>query len=672
MPLTLIVGSNGTGKTTIIEALKFIISGEEPPHSDCRRNFIHTPKQGIKHSDDEVYALIEIRFKNSSGQLCVAKREIGRCGATKTAPPSLSSGYKIGQSPWVFVHRQDDWNKLMPKLFGLPNQAILSHIILCHQDDNLWCMGDSSSVKLVFDKIFGCEQYKKEIKNIEDEIRLSKKTLDSSEKDIIRFGDQVKRKKLILSQMEHLDSEIKKMSLEIEKLDMEVNSFTTKKQDAAEKLKASEARAQNIKSLELRINILVDRDRSLRSSLSSLTYKRPAAPAEKRKPVPKKPAPDPIVADLDSVLGNLNKMTDVMDAMPESDDLSRLRTLNDATLVMVKDIKSKFVTAADQPPPAPSPEEADPRELFFQKLDENRAEVQKQVDDNLKELERLREQVASIKNEARDDKDAEQAKLEFNEIEQRLLQARDKRSHKTGTKSQMERELSNLKYDLTNFKNSNRDYAKSLGLMVSSKIVISDLEKLKKCFQESITSFHDQMIIRTNEVLRARWRQIYQGSDIETIELVDELITRARGQKSYNYYMAMRKNGVRMKMREKGSAGQRALAAIILRITLAELLVKDFAFIALDEPTANLDLANVQALAKSIGAYVRRRTKKGANIQWIIITHDEQFLRALDEECSPFFYRIQMDRTSGYSKIVKVSCQDAVLQVSDEVVTLAG
>jgi len=42
-PLTLILGPNGTGKTTIIEALKYATTGEFPPGSDKGKSFIHDP-----------------------------------------------------------------------------------------------------------------------------------------------------------------------------------------------------------------------------------------------------------------------------------------------------------------------------------------------------------------------------------------------------------------------------------------------------------------------------------------------------------------------------------------------------------------------------------------------------------------------------------------------------
>lgn len=39
-PLTLIVGENGCGKTTIIECLKYNLTGEMPPGSDKGKTFV--------------------------------------------------------------------------------------------------------------------------------------------------------------------------------------------------------------------------------------------------------------------------------------------------------------------------------------------------------------------------------------------------------------------------------------------------------------------------------------------------------------------------------------------------------------------------------------------------------------------------------------------------------
>jgi DNA repair protein RAD50 len=43
-PLTIIVGANGCGKTTIIESLKFACTGQHPPLSNNGSSFVHDPK----------------------------------------------------------------------------------------------------------------------------------------------------------------------------------------------------------------------------------------------------------------------------------------------------------------------------------------------------------------------------------------------------------------------------------------------------------------------------------------------------------------------------------------------------------------------------------------------------------------------------------------------------
>lgn len=43
-PLTIIVGHNGAGKTTIIEALNYATTGEKPPGTGAGAAFVHDPK----------------------------------------------------------------------------------------------------------------------------------------------------------------------------------------------------------------------------------------------------------------------------------------------------------------------------------------------------------------------------------------------------------------------------------------------------------------------------------------------------------------------------------------------------------------------------------------------------------------------------------------------------
>jgi len=106
-------------------------------------------------------------------------------------------------------------------------------------------------------------------------------------------------------------------------------------------------------------------------------------------------------------------------------------------------------------------------------------------------------------------------------------------------------------------------------------------------------------------------------------------------------------------MKEGSSAGQRALASIIIRLALAEAFAGHCGALVLDEPTANLDVENTESLATSLGTYVfdlvhriksrnrlkmdyflvlsiiRDRRYERPNFQLIIVTHNKNFVRML-------------------------------------------
>ena len=58
-PLTMILGQNGAGKTTVIEALRTMTSGCLPPNTNGGRAFVHDPK--ISNQPD-TKASIKLKF----------------------------------------------------------------------------------------------------------------------------------------------------------------------------------------------------------------------------------------------------------------------------------------------------------------------------------------------------------------------------------------------------------------------------------------------------------------------------------------------------------------------------------------------------------------------------------------------------------------------------------
>lgn len=74
-------------------------------------------------------------------------------------------------------------------------------------------------------------------------------------------------------------------------------------------------------------------------------------------------------------------------------------------------------------------------------------------------------------------------------------------------------------------------------------------------------------------------------------------------------------------MKGRCSAGQKVLASIVIRLALSEAFCINNGFIALDEPTTNLDRENIAKLADYLKRLIRSR-ENHQNFQLTIITHD--------------------------------------------------
>lgn len=70
-PLTMILGQNGAGKTTIIESLRTMTSGSLPPHTTGGKSFIHDPRIS---NVPETKASIKLKFSTVKGKPVFALR----------------------------------------------------------------------------------------------------------------------------------------------------------------------------------------------------------------------------------------------------------------------------------------------------------------------------------------------------------------------------------------------------------------------------------------------------------------------------------------------------------------------------------------------------------------------------------------------------------------------
>ncbi|KAL9618444.1 MAG: hypothetical protein Q9160_006822 [Pyrenula sp. 1 TL-2023] len=162
-PLTLIVGYNGSGKTTIIECLKYATTGELPPNSKGGA-FIHDPNI-VK--EKEVLAQVKLQFKAMSGTTMVVTRSLSLTVKKTTRQQKTLEGNLTtrGNERASISSRVAELDQIMPQYIGV-SKAVLDNVIFCHQEESLWPMSEPSVLKKKFDEIFEALKYTKAIDNI--------------------------------------------------------------------------------------------------------------------------------------------------------------------------------------------------------------------------------------------------------------------------------------------------------------------------------------------------------------------------------------------------------------------------------------------------------------------------------------------------------------------------
>ncbi|KAG2332824.1 hypothetical protein Bca52824_004004 [Brassica carinata] len=234
-PLTLIVGSNGAGKTTIIECLKVSCTGELPPNARSGHSFIHDPKVA---GETETKAQIKLRFKTAAGKdvVCIRSFQLTQ-KASKMEYKAIESvlqtinphtGEKVCLS-----YRCADMDREIPALMGV-SKAILENVIFVHQDESNWPLQDPSTLKKKFDDIFSATRYTKALEVIKklhkeqaQEIKTYKLKLENLQtlKDAAyklreSIAQDQERTESSKAQMSELENSIQKVDAEVHNKEM--------------------------------------------------------------------------------------------------------------------------------------------------------------------------------------------------------------------------------------------------------------------------------------------------------------------------------------------------------------------------------------------------------------------------------------------------------------------
>ncbi|XP_053973732.1 DNA repair protein RAD50 [Hylaeus volcanicus] len=251
-PLTLILGQNGTGKTTIIEALKFATCGEFPPGSDRGKFFIHDPSLTTTSS---VRGVVKAEIIDSGGNIYTICRTIESTKANasmkfKTLDSALSRLNKGSKEVVSITNRCANVDLELTTAMGV-TKPILEYVIFCHQEDLSWPFQDGKKLKEKFDEIFDSAAFNKALENI---TKLSKEL----QQKVLVLREQKQNAELVVSEV--VDKETK-----LEDHKKRLQNTTTKIADIDQELEPLIAEMKKLQKVDSEYKDLQTEERKTRA-----------------------------------------------------------------------------------------------------------------------------------------------------------------------------------------------------------------------------------------------------------------------------------------------------------------------------------------------------------------------------------------------------------------------
>ncbi|KAG0062074.1 DNA repair protein rad50 [Linnemannia elongata] len=360
-----------------------------------------------------------------------------------------------------------------------------------------------------------------------------------------------------------------------------------------------------------------------------------------------------IVSELQRNLGRVqmyNKDLERIDIKSTVTELSKLESTTDSYLDEINQHNDDLQAANKQ------------MQVLQEQLSEFK-NLQRNIDDNLRyrrykaKAQEIDTQITEAMSKKNKDADETYAR-QLNRLSKKQSDLSSERAGLQGELRQMQDQKRAYESELQGeYKDVVQNYHDSLIGYKTTELALQDLEKYTKALQSAIVEYHSMKMEEINKSIKELWTNTYRGTDIDTIEIRSDQ-EGLRANQAYNYRVVMMQRGRALDMRNRCSAGQKVLASIIIRLALAESFSLNCGILALDEPTTNLDEANVQQLAYSLKAIIERHRQQ-SNFQLVIITHDEDFLKMLSlTDYVDYYYRVKKD-ADQFSTIWKMPVTEA-------------
>lgn len=263
-PLTLIVGTNGSGKTTIIECLRFATTGELPPNTRNGASFINDPSL---HAANATKAQIKLAFQNLNHVSMILSKSIMASRNLK----SHNVSFQTRENQLMAIHHGErqtvsskvaDIEQLVPAQLGV-SKAVLTYVIFCHQDDSLWPISDSATLKKRFDEIFdsvkfikALEEMKNSTKALNIEIKVLTNDVAHLKNDKVRAGQKRQSVESLKAQSSRLTGKMNEVQRLIEADDVQLEQLYKTKQDYERTLSRLDSMKQQQADLERHIDRL--------------------------------------------------------------------------------------------------------------------------------------------------------------------------------------------------------------------------------------------------------------------------------------------------------------------------------------------------------------------------------------------------------------------------------